>query len=69
VGGRELDPLANYVVATTDFLAAGGDGYATLVDMDWVDSGYRLTDVVVQRLMEMKQIEARVDGRIDRGPG
>ncbi|MBZ0111357.1 MAG: bifunctional metallophosphatase/5'-nucleotidase [Thermoanaerobaculia bacterium] len=69
VGGRQLDPDANYVVATTDFLAAGGDGYDTLVDKEWVDSGYQLTDVVVQRLMELERVDARIDGRIDRGPG
>ena len=28
VSGRRLDPERQYTVATTDFLAAGGDGYA-----------------------------------------
>jgi len=27
IGGRPLDPQKEYVVATNDFMAAGGDGY------------------------------------------
>jgi 5'-nucleotidase / UDP-sugar diphosphatase len=29
VGGQPLDPAREYVVATNDFLVAGGDGYKT----------------------------------------
>jgi 2',3'-cyclic-nucleotide 2'-phosphodiesterase (5'-nucleotidase family) len=30
VGGAPLDPARSYTVATTDYLARGGDGYAAL---------------------------------------
>lgn len=32
VGGRPLDPMREYTVATNDFLAAGGDGYTVFGD-------------------------------------
>ena len=30
VGGEELDPDRSYTVATNDYMAGGGDGYAAL---------------------------------------
>src|SRR3546814_4381918 len=32
VNGKPLDPTATYTVATNDFIAAGGDGYAVLTE-------------------------------------
>jgi 5'-nucleotidase / UDP-sugar diphosphatase len=41
VGGRPLDPAKEYVVATNDFLAAGGDGYRSFGEALKAGEGYR----------------------------
>ena len=39
--GRPLDPGKQYVVATNDFLAAGGDGYLAFGEALKSGAGYR----------------------------
>lgn len=43
LGGRPLDPQKTYVVATNDFLAAGGDGYKVFREAlkDKADAGFQ----------------------------
>jgi hypothetical protein len=52
VGGRPLDPRADYVVAITDFLWEGGDGYDVFRSegRDLRDAGASLVEELVRAL-------------------
>ncbi|MGE4221413.1 MAG: bifunctional UDP-sugar hydrolase/5'-nucleotidase [Alphaproteobacteria bacterium] len=67
VGGKPLDPDGRYRLATNDYMARGGDGYASLA------SARRLVDATGARLLAtvamdymaaLPTIEPRVEGRI-----
>ena len=67
VGGRPLDPAARYKVVIPDFLAAGGDGYAELVDLPNANAtGLLVLDMVTDAFRERRTIKAATDGRIVR---
>jgi 2',3'-cyclic-nucleotide 2'-phosphodiesterase (5'-nucleotidase family) len=80
VGNLPLSSEAWYSLATNDFLAAGGDGYAILKQIALkkegdppkenrvilFDTGKELRDMVVGYIKEKKQISASVEGRIQR---
>ena len=59
VGGRPLDPSATYRLATNDYMAGGGDGYAVFMDAK------PLIDPAAARLMASQVIERiQAKGRI-----
>lgn len=67
VGGKPLDPAATYRVATNDYMAKGGDGYAAfprakvLIDA----SGAVLLATIVMNYVESKKsVSPAVEGRI-----
>ena len=67
VGGAPLDPAGTYTVATNDYMARGGDGYAALATgKPLIDA----SDATLMATMVMDYIEAEgtvepeVDGRI-----
>ncbi len=67
VGGKPLDPAATYRVATNDYMAKGGDGYAafprakTLIDA----SGAVLLATIVMNYVESKKsVAPAVEGRV-----
>jgi 5'-nucleotidase / UDP-sugar diphosphatase len=76
VGGRPLNLTKNYIVATIDYLGAGGDGFkifaAALERRDegkkdrivYNDTGNWLRDRVIIAIKAQKIIAPRVDGRI-----
>ena len=84
VAGQPLDPGREYVVATNDFLAAGGDGYKTFVEamqsfsavggtlqgerVLYSDSGRWLRDAVVEYIREKGKIAPEREGRIKEVP-
>jgi 2',3'-cyclic-nucleotide 2'-phosphodiesterase (5'-nucleotidase family) len=53
---------ASYVLATNDFVAAGGDGYAALDDVSLRE---RLDIVVSRYLADLESITPRIEGRIN----
>lgn len=61
-----LDPEADYLVATTNFVRSGGDGYAMLRDkaLEAYDAGPPLEDVLVAHLTALGQVAPRLEGRI-----
>jgi 2',3'-cyclic-nucleotide 2'-phosphodiesterase (5'-nucleotidase family) len=68
VNGQPLDPARLYRVATIDFLAGGGDGYASLArGRSLVDaSGGQLTAAqIVAYITARKTVDATVEGRIE----
>ncbi|MEO5374218.1 MAG: bifunctional metallophosphatase/5'-nucleotidase [Alphaproteobacteria bacterium] len=67
IGGRPLDRIANYRLATTDYLARGGDGYSALprarVLVD-AAGGPLLANVVADFITQHHAIAPKVDGRL-----
>lgn len=69
VGGRPLDPAAAYTVATNDFMARGGDGYAmfseakVLVD---ANSATLMASQVMDHVTALGTVAPAVEGRITR---
>ncbi|MGA7383192.1 MAG: 5'-nucleotidase C-terminal domain-containing protein, partial [Methylocella sp.] len=67
VNGEQLDPGRDYILATNDFMARGGDGYGMLAGKTHVtaDSGTRLVALdVIDYVEGAKVIDAKVEGRI-----
>lgn len=77
INGEPLDPNREYIVATNDFMAAGGDGYTTFGKavsapgddvtkgkVVFSDSGRWLRDVVVEYIRERHVLSAPSMGRI-----
>jgi 2',3'-cyclic-nucleotide 2'-phosphodiesterase (5'-nucleotidase family) len=68
VGGAPLDPARMYKVAITDFLRAGGDGYAMLKDAPAVETKLPLRDAIIEAFQQRGTVTAEVEGRIRRRP-
>lgn len=69
VGGQPLDENKNYRLATTTFLAGGGDAYNMLNGLPMLvhSEGSPLdADMVVQAIIKAKVIAPKIDGRIER---
>ena len=67
IGGEALDPERRYVVATTSFLVAGGDGYDMLTAAEGVaDSMLTYADVVRRFMRGLGRISYETEGRIRR---
>jgi 5'-nucleotidase / UDP-sugar diphosphatase len=67
VAGKPLDEAATYTLATTDYLANGGDGYIALKSARTLiaaEDGPLLATVVIDALSAMKTIDARTDSRL-----
>ena len=64
VNGLTIDPYRLYSVATNDFTAAGGDGYAMFKDAKVLYmSGEMLRDVAIKYIKGL-EIAPKVEGRI-----
>ncbi|WP_295393693.1 bifunctional UDP-sugar hydrolase/5'-nucleotidase [uncultured Thiodictyon sp.] len=67
VGDAPIDPARRYRVVTSDFLAAGGDGYGMLETMDKrVMSGRLISDMVIEGFRAAGTVDPQPDGRIVR---
>jgi 5'-nucleotidase / UDP-sugar diphosphatase len=80
VQDKPLNPEGWYTLATNDFLASGGDGYAVLVNIlankrgypkmsprvVLFDSGREIRELVTGYIKEKKTISASVEGRIQK---
>jgi 2',3'-cyclic-nucleotide 2'-phosphodiesterase (5'-nucleotidase family) len=67
VGGKPLDAATTYTLATTDYVASGGNGYTALKGARTLieaEDGPLLATVVIDALAAMKTIDARADGRL-----
>ncbi len=65
VGDRPLDPSATYLMATSEFMLAGGDGYAMLMEgAEPTYLGYSESAVVLEGLRTMGTVSPKVEGRI-----
>jgi 2',3'-cyclic-nucleotide 2'-phosphodiesterase (5'-nucleotidase family) len=69
VGGKPLDPAATYTLATNDFIARGGDGYAMLKDAKvLIDpaAAQLMASQVIDLITAAKEVTTKVEGRITR---
>lgn len=68
IDGQPLDPDRDYTVATTDFLADGGDGYEMLTGAPRVRAGNqalpRMSIALADHFREAGTVSAAVEGRI-----
>jgi 5'-nucleotidase / UDP-sugar diphosphatase len=68
INGSPLDNAKNYTLATTDYLAKGGDGYTMLQsveDLNPIHSNTLLVSDIVMRVIQNKQtISPKVENRI-----
>lgn len=72
VGDMTLDPQASYTVATTDFLAGGGDGYQAFRTANVIVSaadGRVLANLLADDISAAGTISADREGRIRRLDG
>jgi 5'-nucleotidase len=69
VNGKPLDDRKTYTLATTDYVAGGGDGYAMLKDARLlipVAQGQFDSDVLQKAISLVRAIAPKTDGRITR---
>ncbi|WP_298407370.1 5'-nucleotidase C-terminal domain-containing protein [uncultured Chloroflexus sp.] len=65
VGGAPIDPNADYIVVTNNFMLTGGDGYSVFTrGRNQVDTGFILADVVEEYIAANSPVNPPVDGRI-----
>jgi 2',3'-cyclic-nucleotide 2'-phosphodiesterase (5'-nucleotidase family) len=68
INGKALDKKHIYKLATTDYLANGGDGYRVLEECPEIVFGYMLTplilDVLVDRIRQLKTFSPTLDARL-----
>ncbi len=64
VGGRAIDPNATYTVATTEFLAGGGDGCTALTKGHLTNRYDFARDVFIDYLDDQPVLQAPATGRI-----
>jgi 5'-nucleotidase / UDP-sugar diphosphatase len=65
IGDAPIDPEGRYQVVTSDFLAAGGDGYTMLSEMsNPVMTGRLISDMVIEGFRTESPVTPRIDGRI-----
>ena len=69
VGGAPLDPAAKYRVATNDYMAGGGDGYAVLTNgttiIDASGATY-MASMVMDYIAATGTVAPTIEGRITR---
>lgn len=68
VQGRPFDESATYRLATSDYLAKGGDGYEALMEGVRLNAGPHVTpllsDIIINAIRKHKNIAPRIEGRI-----
>ncbi len=68
INGREVDPKKKYSVATSDYLANGGDGYSVFLNARHQDQHTQkspvLSDIVIRMIQQQKTINPQIEFRI-----
>lgn len=70
IAGKPLDPAAGYTLATNDYMAAGGDGYAMLEagkPLLGARDGRLMANDVMAYITAQKAVAPKVEGRIRLG--
>lgn len=65
IGGKKVDPKADYTVATSDYLSGGADHMEALTRYtDYWNSDLLIRDLYIQAVRDQDTIRAAVDGRM-----
>lgn len=64
IKGKPIDPEREYVLATNDFMAAGGDEYTMLKDAPVVKELPALDEALIQYIQKQGAANPKVEGRI-----
>jgi 2',3'-cyclic-nucleotide 2'-phosphodiesterase (5'-nucleotidase family) len=67
IGGKPLDPNRTYRIATNDFLARGGDGYASFASAPQLipaDDAPLLANDAMVYVRKLGTVQTRVEGRV-----
>jgi 5'-nucleotidase len=64
VNGKALDPKAEYLLATNDFIIAGGDGYTMLADFEVANEFGSMEDVLIEYLKETGEVKIQTEDRV-----
>jgi 2',3'-cyclic-nucleotide 2'-phosphodiesterase (5'-nucleotidase family) len=69
IGDKKLDPAKQYILATTDYLAAGGDGYSALKTGDraedsTLERSILVSDLIQQTLSAKGKLDSKIDKRL-----
>lgn len=65
IGGKAIDLKSEYLLATNDFLIAGGDGYTMLADFPVANEFGSMEEIIIEYLQEIGEVDIQVEGRID----
>lgn len=67
IGDAKIDPAKRYILATTDYLAAGGDGYTALQTLETdTDSALERSILVSDLVQQTLSISGKLDSKIDK---
>jgi len=64
LAGAPIDPGRTYRVATSDFLATGGDGFEEFKDGRAFDTGFMMRDAIIDVVRARGVLNAGLEGRI-----
>lgn len=69
IGGELVDPSENYYLATSDYLANGGDHYSMIMEpIDRYGLGLKLREAIIESIESLqkqgKKVDANIEGRI-----
>lgn len=62
--GEPIDPDATFVVATNDFIAAGGDDFTMIKEGELLEEFVTLDQALIQHFRENSPVNPMVEGRI-----
>jgi 2',3'-cyclic-nucleotide 2'-phosphodiesterase (5'-nucleotidase family) len=68
INGQTLDPKKLYTLATSDYLASGGDGYETFSSAEQINFSHRvpplISDTVISAIRTQKEISPLIQDRL-----
>lgn len=68
VNGQPIDMDKTYLLATNDFIAAGGDEYTLLADKGIVNEFPALDEALITYIQHLGKVEVQEEGRIEAAP-
>jgi 2',3'-cyclic-nucleotide 2'-phosphodiesterase (5'-nucleotidase family) len=64
IGGKPIDPAAKYILATSDYVASGGDESNVLKGVQQINIGYLQRDALIEYVQEHKTIRKPAGERV-----
>jgi len=64
IDGKAIDLQKEYLLATNDFVIAGGDDYTMLADIPVANEFGSMEDIIIEYLQEIGEVDLQMEGRI-----